>query len=81
MDEPTSALDEASRDTIEGLVKELNRSEGITFVIVSHDLAQVERLADRVILVDAGRATGEWDREKFDGGGSERVRRLVSGRS
>lgn len=81
MDEPTSALDESARDTIEGLVKELNRTEGLTFVIVSHDLGQVERLADRVVLVDAGRATGEWGREEFDGEGSEKVRRLVSGRS
>ena len=80
MDEPTSALDESARDRIEGLVKDLNRSEGLTFVIVSHDLGQVERLADRVVLVDAGRVAGEWDREEFDGGGSERVRRLVSGR-
>ncbi len=81
MDEPTSALDEAARDKIEGLVKDLNRREGLTFVIVSHDLAQVERLADRVVLVDSGRTAGEWDREEFDGGGSEKVRRLVLGRS
>ena len=81
MDEPTSALDESARDKIEDLVKHLNRSEGLTFVIVSHDLGQVERLADRVFLVDAGRIAGEWDREEFDGGGSERVRLLVSGRS
>ncbi len=80
MDEPTSALDESARDRIELLVKDLNRREGLTFVIVSHDLAQVERLADRVVLVDAGRVAGEWDREEFDGGGSEKVRRLVSGR-
>ncbi|QIN79839.1 ATP-binding cassette domain-containing protein [Rubrobacter marinus] len=81
MDEPTSALDEAARDRIEGLVRDLNRREGLTFVIVSHDLGQVERLADRVVLVDAGRTAGEWDRDEFDGGGSEKVRRLVSGRS
>ncbi|MDP8952680.1 MAG: phosphate ABC transporter ATP-binding protein [Actinomycetota bacterium] len=81
MDEPTSALDESARDKIEGLVKDLNRSEGLTFVIVSHDLGQVERLADRVVLVEAGRTAGEWNREEFDGGGSEKVRRLVSGKS
>lgn len=80
MDEPTSDLDESARDRIEGLVKELNRREGLTFVIVSHDLGQVGRLADQVVLVDAGRTTGEWDREEFDGGGSEKVRRIVSGR-
>ncbi|MDP9426675.1 MAG: ATP-binding cassette domain-containing protein [Actinomycetota bacterium] len=80
MDEPTSALDESARDRIELLVKDLNRREGLTFVIVSHDLAQVERLADRMVLVDAGRVAGEWGREEFDSGGSEKVRRLVSGR-
>lgn len=80
MDEPTSALDESARDRIERLVKDLNRREGLTFLIVSHDLAQVERLADRVFLVDEGRVAGEWDREEFDGGGSEKVRRLISGR-
>ena len=73
-------LDEPARDRIEGLVKDLNRREGLTFVIVSHYLGQVERMADRVILVDAGRVTGEWSREEFDGGGSEKVRRLVSER-
>ncbi|HSK98817.1 MAG TPA: phosphate ABC transporter ATP-binding protein [Rubrobacteraceae bacterium] len=81
MDEPTSALDEASRRRLEDLVRDLNRSTGLTIVLVSHDLDQVERMADRVLLIVSGRSEGAWSaKEYFSGGGRERMRRLVSGR-
>jgi ABC-type methionine transport system ATPase subunit len=81
MDEPTSALDEAARRRIEELVRELNASLGLTIVLVSHDLDQVERVADRVVLLAGGRSEGEWDKEEFFSGPGERARRYISGRS
>ncbi len=81
MDEPTSALDEAARRRIEGLVRELNASLGLTIVLVSHDLDQVERVADRVVLLAGGRSEGEWGKEEFFSGPGERARRYISGRS
>ncbi len=81
MDEPTSALDEAARRRIEGLVRELNASLGLTIVLVSHDLDQVERVADRVVLLAGGRSEGEWGREEFFSGPGVRARRYISGRS
>jgi ABC-type methionine transport system ATPase subunit len=81
MDEPTSALDEAARRRIEELVGELNASLGLTIVLVSHDLDQVERVADRVVLLAGGRSEGEWGREEFFSGPGERARRYISGRS
>jgi ABC-type methionine transport system ATPase subunit len=81
MDEPTSALDEAARRRIENLVGELNASLGLTIVLVSHDLDQVERVADRVVLMAGGRSEGEWGREEFFSGPGERARRYISGRS
>ena len=51
LDEPTSALDEAARRRIEELVRDLNARLGLTMVFVSHDLAQVERVADRVVVL------------------------------
>jgi ABC-type methionine transport system ATPase subunit len=81
MDEPTSALDEAARRRIEDLVRELNASLGLTIVLVSHDLAQVERVADRVVLLVGGRSEGEWDKDEFFSGPGERARRYISGRS
>jgi ABC-type glutathione transport system ATPase component len=81
MDEPTSALDEAARRTIEELIQELNSSLGLTFVVVSHHLDQVGRLADHVVLLAAGRSEGEWGREEFFSSGGELARRFISGRS
>jgi putative ABC transport system ATP-binding protein len=81
VDEPTSALDEAARRRIEDLIQELNASLGLTIVLVSHDLGQVERVADRVIFLAAGRSEGEWSREEFFSGPGERARRYISGRS
>jgi ABC-type multidrug transport system ATPase subunit len=81
MDEPTSSLDEAARDRIEDLIRDLNRREGLTIVLVSHDLGQVEQLADRVILLADGRLEGTWSKRELDEGGLGRVRRFVSGRA
>jgi ABC-type methionine transport system ATPase subunit len=81
MDEPTSALDEAARRRIEGLIRKLNTSLGLTIVVVSHDLDQVERVADRVVVLAGGRSEGEWGKEEFFSGPGERARRYISGRS
>ena len=80
LDEPTSALDEAARRKIEELVRDLNARLGLTMVFVSHDLSQVERIADRVVVLAEGRSEGEWSREDFFSGAGERARRLIAGR-
>jgi putative ABC transport system ATP-binding protein len=81
MDEPTSALDEAARRKVEELIRELNARLGLTIVLVSHALDQVERVADRVVLLAAGRTEGEWSKEEFfSGEGREQAERFVSGR-
>ncbi len=81
VDEPTSALDEAARRRIEDLLRELNASLGLTIVLVSHALDQVERVADRVVLLKGGRSEGEWSKEEFFSGPGERARLYISGRS
>jgi molybdate transport system ATP-binding protein len=60
MDEPLSALDQAVKDDILPYFETLRDRLAIPIVYVSHDLAEVERLADRVVLLDRGRvvATG-----------------------
>jgi putative ABC transport system ATP-binding protein len=81
MDEPTSALDEAARRRVEGLIRELNASLGLTIVVVSHHLDQVARIADRVVVLAGGRSGGEWGTEEFFSGPGEVARRHISGRS
>lgn len=80
LDEPTSALDEAARLRIEDLVRDLNRRTGLTMVFVSHDLDQVGRVADRVVLLAEGRSVGAWGRDEFFSEAGERARRLISGK-
>lgn len=82
MDEPTSALDRAARQRVEELIMELNSRLNLTIILVSHDLDQVERVSDRVLLLIGGRSEGEWNKEEFfSGEGSEQVKRFIAGSS
>ena len=56
LDEPTSALDAASRDAVERTLQELRARRDLAIVLVSHDREQAERLAERVVRLEAGRA-------------------------
>jgi putative ABC transport system ATP-binding protein len=56
LDEPTSALDESSKVEAERLIRDVIRDTRLTCVIVTHDTAQASRLADRALILQAGRA-------------------------
>jgi putative ABC transport system ATP-binding protein len=53
-DEPTASLDEASAKTLEALARSL-ADDGVPILWVTHDLAQVERLADHRVTLEGGR--------------------------
>jgi molybdate transport system ATP-binding protein len=55
MDEPLAALDRLTKDEILPYLEALHESLSIPVLYVSHDIAEVERLADTLVLVDAGR--------------------------
>jgi putative ABC transport system ATP-binding protein len=52
LDEPTAALDEGSRAGVERTLAELARARETSMVLVTHERAQAERLADRVVTMD-----------------------------
>lgn len=54
LDELTTGLDPAARRRMWGTIEQL-RSEGVTILLVSHAMEEVERLCDRVAVLDAGR--------------------------
>ncbi|HEY8988051.1 MAG TPA: ABC transporter ATP-binding protein [Candidatus Limnocylindrales bacterium] len=54
LDEPTAGMDVEARAATRGLLGRL-RDEGVTILLTSHDLADVERLADRLAIIDRGR--------------------------
>ncbi len=55
LDEPTSALDPIATRAVEGTLRDLRQSLGLTLVWVSHLVEQARRMADRVLLLDGGR--------------------------
>jgi molybdate transport system ATP-binding protein len=55
MDEPLSALDRASKEDILPYLERLHDTLEIPMLYVSHDIAEVERLADTLVLMEAGR--------------------------
>ena len=54
-DEPTSALDVTVEAQVLDLLKEIQRESGMGLVIITHNLSVVERIADRVVVMQAGR--------------------------
>jgi putative ABC transport system ATP-binding protein len=57
-DEPTGAVDSETSEQLLGLMRRLNREEGVTFVIVTHDLELAAR-ADRIIRLRDGRVVAD----------------------
>ena len=55
LDEPTSALDVSTQATVLTLLRDLARSEHVAYVVISHDLAAVSWLADRITVLKEGR--------------------------
>lgn len=54
-DEATSALDPATTQSILKLLKEINRTLGITILLITHEMEVVKRICDQVAVIDKGR--------------------------
>ncbi|MEN3259593.1 aliphatic sulfonates ABC transporter ATP-binding protein [Sodalis endosymbiont of Spalangia cameroni] len=55
LDEPLGALDALTRIEMQALIESLWRQHGFTVLLVTHDVSEAVALADRVVLIDAGR--------------------------
>jgi ABC-2 type transport system ATP-binding protein len=55
LDEPTIGLDVVSKEAVRGFLARLNREQGTTILLTTHDLVDVERLCDRLLIIDHGR--------------------------
>ena len=55
LDEPTIGLDVVAKEAIREFIATVNRERGTTVILTTHDLADVERLTRRIILIDDGR--------------------------
>lgn len=54
LDEPTIGLDVLAKRMILDFIKEINHTQGVTVMLTSHDMAELEQLAGRIVMIDRG---------------------------
>jgi oligopeptide transport system ATP-binding protein len=65
LDEPTSALDRTIQKAIVELLRDLQARHGLAYLFVSHDLATVRAMADRIAVMKDGKIVEEGETEKL----------------
>jgi osmoprotectant transport system ATP-binding protein len=78
MDEPFGALDPLTRAEMQTMLRELLRRVGKTTLIVTHDLEEALYLADRVVLLEAGRVVADLAAGEVRGSDNEAVKKYVA---
>lgn len=65
LDEPTIGLDIIAKKRIRELIKKLNKEEKLTIILTSHDMEDVERICNRLIIINKGRIVYDGSIEKI----------------
>jgi ABC-2 type transport system ATP-binding protein len=73
LDEPTAGMDPEARAAIRAIVADL-RDAGTAILLTSHDLTDVERLADRIVVLDHGRIVASGTPAELSAGAASRLR-------
>ena len=55
LDEPTIGLDAISKKTVREFIKKINKQNKVTVILTTHDMADIEALAKRIILIGKGK--------------------------
>jgi phospholipid/cholesterol/gamma-HCH transport system ATP-binding protein len=80
-DEPTTSLDPVSARRVDKLIRELSDTLGVTSVVVSHDLASIFTIADRVVMLYQGLVRLLGDRDTFRGSPDPIVQQFITGQA
>ena len=79
LDEPTSGMDPMGINEMRALIRSLADRDGVTVVLASHQLAEVQKICDRVAILNKGRLAAKGKVSELIGGaGGERLRLAVS---
>ncbi|BAD41649.1 ABC transporter ATP-binding protein [Symbiobacterium thermophilum] len=55
LDEPTIGLDVVAKERIRDFIRTINRERGVTVILTTHDMQDIEKICERMILIDHGR--------------------------
>jgi ABC-2 type transport system ATP-binding protein len=72
LDEPTIGLDVVSKTQLRDFLRETNRQRGVTVLLTTHDLDDIERLCSRVMVIDQGRLVFDGPQEALHAVGGAR---------
>ena len=67
LDEPTAGVDPQSRNHIFEQVERLRAESGVTLVYTTHQMGEVERLCDRIVILDRGRVVADGTLDELQG--------------
>ena len=59
LDEPTTGLDPKSKRDVQAFIEEIRRERNAVIVLTTHDMAEAERLCDKIAIIDKGRFIAE----------------------
>ena len=79
-DEPTTGLDPPRADEINELILKLKRELEVTSVVVTHDMASVRKVADRILMLYEGKFVFDGTPEAIEESNDPRVRCFIEGR-
>ncbi|GAB7389042.1 ATP-binding cassette domain-containing protein [Bacillaceae bacterium] len=65
LDEPTIGLDVVAKERMRAFIQEINRERGVTVILTTHDMADIEKLCQRMILIDKGRVVYDGELANF----------------
>ncbi|KGK86253.1 sugar ABC transporter ATP-binding protein [Desulfosporosinus sp. HMP52] len=54
LDEPTIGLDVVAKERMRNFIREINQESGVTVILTTHDMSDIEKLCQRMILIDGG---------------------------
>ncbi|WP_439472711.1 ABC transporter ATP-binding protein [Brevundimonas sp.] len=74
LDEPTSGMDPPGIQEMRGLIRSLAADDGVTVVLASHQLSEVQRICDRVAIMNKGKLVLEGAVSELTAAGGERLR-------
>ena len=80
-DEPTTGLDPIRADVINEIIRKLQRRLHVTSVVVTHQMASVYKVADRVIMLYGGRFIFDGTCDEIRASDDPRVRRFIEGQA
>jgi ABC-2 type transport system ATP-binding protein len=55
LDEPTIGLDVVAKERLRQFIRQINQERGTTIILTTHDLGDVEKLCERIVMIDHGR--------------------------